>query len=206
MRHLVLAVCVIGLTGSFAVAQTNRPLSPRGQAAAQVGGVWDTSGQFPTYRDGKWLEIDYGRPIRRGRTNLFGRGADYGTALLADTPIWRAGANKSTTLTTEVPLIVGGTRVEAGEYTLFIDLAEAGWTFVVSSFAAKANPQEEQGLWGSDGYETSKDVARAPMVFGKPPARVEQLTWFFADVSDEGGTIVVMWDDTLASVPFTVAR
>lgn len=171
-----------------------------------MGGVWDTSGQFPTYRDGKWLEIDYGRPIRRGRTNLFGRGADYGTALLADTPIWRAGANKSTTLTTEVPLVVGGSRVEAGEYTLFIDLAEAGWTFVLSSHIAKANPQEAEGLWGSDGYDTSKDVARAPMVFGTPPVRVEQLTWFFADLSDEGGKIVVMWDDTLASVDFTVAR
>ena len=37
-------------------------------------------------------------------------------------PVWRAGANVSTRLKTEVPLTFGGKTVPPGEYSLFIDL------------------------------------------------------------------------------------
>ncbi len=30
------------------------------------------------YSGGKWIVIDYGRPILRGRTNISGAGPDYG--------------------------------------------------------------------------------------------------------------------------------
>jgi hypothetical protein len=39
---------------------------------------------------GKWIEVTYGRPIKRGRTGLFGEGADYGKALKGGAPVWRA--------------------------------------------------------------------------------------------------------------------
>ena len=205
VQYVAVVVAIVATATTLTLAQQDKPLSPRGQAATQVGGAWDTSGQSPVYRDGKWIEIDYSRPIRRGRDGLFGSGGDYGTALLRGAPIWRAGANMSTRLSTEVALTVGGTRVEAGEYSVFIDLKENDWTFVVSSHAAKPTSQAEEGIWGAYGYEQAKDVARAPMTLTTGPVRVEQLTWGFADVTDEGGTLVLTWDDQRAAVEFTVA-
>jgi len=35
---------------------------------------------------------------------------------------------------------------------------------------------------------------------------VEQLTWEFADVTAEGGRMAVLWDRTMASVPFTFVQ
>jgi len=32
------------------------------------------------YRNGKWIEITYGRPIKRGRDLFGGTGANYGRA------------------------------------------------------------------------------------------------------------------------------
>jgi hypothetical protein len=50
------------------------------------------------------------------------------------------------------------------------------------------------------------DVTRSPMRVDALPYRVEQLTWEFADVTAEGGRMAVLWDRTMASVPFTFVQ
>ena len=50
--------------------------------------------------DSRWIDIVHGKPILRGRTNIFGSGADYGKTLFAGGTVWRAGANVSTRLRT----------------------------------------------------------------------------------------------------------
>jgi hypothetical protein len=42
------------------------------------------------------------------------------------------------------------------------------------------------------------------MTVGTLPWSVEQLTWAFTDMSDAGGKVTIMWDKTVASVPFRV--
>lgn len=101
------------------------PLSPSGQAAIQVGGSWTETGGSRRYADGRWIVVDYGRPLLRGRDNIFGTGADYGAVVEDGAPVWRAGANATTTITTQVPIVVGGTRLEPGVYNVFADLAAA---------------------------------------------------------------------------------
>jgi hypothetical protein len=49
-------------------------------------------------------------------------------------------------------------------------------------------------------------VVRVPMKVDKLPFAVDQLTWSFLDMTDAGGRLAIMWDDTVASVPFTVAK
>jgi hypothetical protein len=66
------------------------------------------------------------------------------------------------------------------------------------------NPDNKTEIWGAHGYTSDKDVVRAPMKVERLPHSFEQLTWAFLDVSDAGGTIAIMWDKTLASVPFNV--
>ena len=58
--------------------------------------------------------------------------ADYGKVVSDSTPVWRAGANQTTKLKTEVPLEIGGKRLAPGEYDLFVDLKEPAWTLIVS--------------------------------------------------------------------------
>ena len=188
---------------------TARPASPAGSAQAQVAGsyVKDAKGR-EQYRDGKWLEITYGRPLKRGR-DVFGSGSNYGTALLAGAPIWRAGANQATQLTTEVPLTIGGKTVPAGRYNLYVELkSPTEWTFVVSSWGAKktGNDPAPDTLWGGYNYTPDKDVVRVPMTVSKSPAAIEQLTWGFCDVTADGGKIFLAWDTTNAMVSFTVAK
>jgi hypothetical protein len=116
-------------------------------------------------------------------------------------------ADVSTRLKTEVPLGIGGKSVPAGEYSLFIDLKENNWTLIVSSWPAqqKFDKNNKEALWGAYGYTPDKDVARAPMTLGKLPLALDQLTWGFADVTANGGKLVIMWDTVMATAPFSVA-
>jgi hypothetical protein len=167
------------------------PASPPGTAQTQVGGEYTKNAQGrEVYQGGKWITITYSRPIKRGR-DVFGSGADYGKPLLVGgATVWRAGANQSTRLNTEVPLVIGE------------------WTLIVSSWGAKKTGRDDtpNTLWGSFNYTPDKDVARAPMAVTKLNMSLDQLTWAFADVTKDAGKIAIAWDTTLAAVPFTVGK
>ena len=67
MRRKLLTTAAIALvTSGGLLAQARRPASPAGTAATEIGGRYDTSGNEPVYKGGKWIEITYGRPIKRG--------------------------------------------------------------------------------------------------------------------------------------------
>ena len=201
------ATCTIAL-GAIALAQGGKPLSPAGTASAQVGGKWEDRNGESTYVGGKWIEISYGRPIKRGRDVFGGQGEKYGKVANPDAPVWRAGANNTTQLVTEVPLVVGGKAVAPGTYTMFIDLKPNDWTLIVSSIVAQKryDPNNKNEIWGAYDYKPDKDVVRAKMTHAKTVMSTEQLTWSFTDMSDAGGKLTMMWDKDVASVPFTVGK
>jgi len=216
MKHLSKSVwgsCIVTalVATGLVYAQGNRPLSPRRTSTAHVLGTWTDVGKQTyvagggTYTGGKWLEVSYGSPIKRGRTLFGSTAADYAKALMLDTPIWRAGADVTTRLKTEVPLKFGTTVVPAGEYSLFIDLKQGDWTFVVSRWPAqqKYDPNNKTELWGSYGYTPDKDVVRTKMKLETLAHSYEQLSWEFVDITKQGGTLALTWDKTLATVPFT---
>jgi hypothetical protein len=166
-----------------------------------------------TYQGGKWIEIRYGRPLQRGR-DLFGSGPNYGKAAndvgapgLPPPPVWRAGANVTTRLNTEVPLRLGRTTVPPGDYGLFIDLKLPAWTLIISNWPAqqKYDANNKTALWGAYGYTPDKDVARVPMKVEALPYSVEELTYVFTDVTGTSATLRLMWDTVTASVGFKVA-
>ncbi|MCH7750303.1 MAG: DUF2911 domain-containing protein [Acidobacteria bacterium] len=206
MTHvrLVFTLGVLGLVtfsaGPF--AQERRIASPAGRAATQVGGRYDVR---EGYVGGQWIEVRYGRPIKRGR-DLFGPD-DWRDALNDGAPVWRAGANVSTRLLTEVPLVFGTTTVAPGEYTVFIDLQPTEWIFIMSTWPAQTTYDYENhtALFGAFEYTPDRDVVRLPMMVETLPRSFDQLSWQFLDMTDTGGTLALLWDTTLASVPFTVA-
>jgi len=109
-----------------------------------------------------------------------------------------------------VALKFGDTTLEAGEYSLFVNLSSAtSWELIISSHKAQAqyDPNDKEAIWGAYGYDASKDVARVAMDVGPPTGfSMDQLTWFFTDVTETGGNLSLIWDQTIGQVPFTVVE
>ena len=185
-------------------AAAQRPLSPSGHSATQVGGTFDPV-QYG-YLHGPWIDVYYGQPLKRGR-DLFGP-PDWADMLNDGAPVWRAGANLTTRLVTEAPLIIGGTRIEPGEYTLFIDLSDDVWTFIVSTWPAQETYDYENrdALFGAFEYTDDRDVLRIPMELETLPVAFDQLSWQFLDMTASGGRLTLIWDTKMASVRFSVAE
>ena len=183
-------VCVVQLE-----AQQRRSASPEGTTSTQV--------------NGRWIDIVHGRPILRGRTNMFGSGADYGKTLFDGGTVWRAGANVSTRLRNEMPLEIGGRRIPPGELVMLIDLkSEKDWMLILTaqSYAKTYDPANTKDLYGGYNYRPDQDVARAPMTVERLPYSVDQLIWLFSDVTPSGGTMRVAWERMTASVPFKIVQ
>ena len=153
------------------------PASPPATASATV--------------NGKSITITYNSPRVNGREGqIFTK-----DGLIAKThksyPVWRAGANAATTLTTNGDLMIGDLMVPAGTYTLFVDISDpAHWVLIVS---------KATGEWGLS-YDPTKDLGKTPMKTSKPPAMVEDLTYTLTDNGDGMGTLTLAWEDVSASV------
>jgi hypothetical protein len=210
---VVTTAAALALAGSIALAQqaaapAPMPASPRGTAATQVGGKWvvEKEGAAPRYREGKWIVVDYGRPILRGRTDIFGSGADYGKKVNDDGPVWRAGANQTTRFKTEAPLVVAGKTLAAGEYSLFVDLKPGAWTLIFSNqpHQTKYDPNNKTETFGAYNYDPKFDVLRVPMTTSTGALSIDQFTIAFVDMTQQGGTLAMAWERTVATVAFTV--
>ena len=124
------------------------------------------------------LWIDYGRPALRGR-DVWVNG------VLGDT-LWRTGANAATQLRTDVDLVVGGTTVPAGTYTL--------WTATTGGYRLVINRGTENA------YDAKLDVARVPLREGVVPASVERFTIDVEPQSAGGALLNLTWGTKRLSV------
>jgi hypothetical protein len=158
-------------------------------AAAQHGARGTAEGAI----QGKKVTIDYGRVELKGRTV---------DALIAQLPtdrVWRAGVDEVTTITTEAPLQVGGKKVPAGKYSVYIYAPATGdWSVILNSdlgieltalgkiLGFDAGPDNKK-LWPHlEGYDpnpakkapgiANKEVARAPMKAGTADPAVDPFT------------------------------
>ena len=135
--------------------------------------------------DGGVVTIEYGRPTLKGRDLL---------SLIRPGSYWRLGADRATTLTTEVDLTMGdGQSVAAGTYTLVLkSLGDDQWSLIVAEGAARGSGEPE-GL-----------VAELPMGTNKLDASVEALT---IELSSEGsqGHLSIEWGETQMVGDFTAA-
>jgi hypothetical protein len=148
---------------------------------------------------GKNVAIEYGRPQLKGRAL-----ADLLKQLPADR-IWRAGENEVTTFTTDTDLSIGGKRVAAGKYSLYVHIAEGGdWSLVLNSdpgvplkeIWAQAPPERANALWPHyTDYDKIKDkeVVRAAMKAAPAPATpAEALTVTLAAAKD-AAALTMAW-------------
>jgi hypothetical protein len=146
--------------------------SPRDSVTARVGAAT--------------VRVDYHRPSMRGR-RVFGGVVPWGE-------LWRTGANAATQLRTDRDLVVGGTRVPAGSYTLWTIPGEREWTLVIN---------RRTGQWGTE-HDPAQDLARVPMRVERTAAPVEQFT-IAVEPGPAGGVLALTWENTRASVPLAPA-
>jgi hypothetical protein len=125
--------------------------------------------------------VDYGRPAVRGRV-IFGGIVPWGQ-------VWRTGANAATQFSTDKDLVIGGTTLPAGKYTLWTLPTRDGATLIING---------QTGQWGTD-YDAGRDVARVPLTVSSLPTPVERFTIAVGD-----GALTMSWDRTRFSVPLQV--
>jgi len=146
-------------------------------AAGQAMGVASTRDTVNATIGGAHVWIDYGRPAMRGR-EIWGRLVPFDT-------VWRFGANAATQLRTDEDLVIGGKKVPAGLYTLWLlPTANAAWLIVATQSAPPATP-----LWGTD-YPKSTEVARIPLEAHAGLAVAEERFHIFM----QGDMLMMHWD------------
>jgi len=163
---------VLVLCAMVAAAQQDKSKRPSPPGSAEFA-----------FSDGKKIKIDYGRPSVKGR-KIYGGLVPYGE-------VWRTGANEATTFVTEKDIVVGGTKVPAGSYTLFSLPTESGWQLIIN---------KQTGQWGTN-YEQGQDLARIDMKKESLSAPVEQFTISFEPASGNATVLRLDWENTRASVP-----
>jgi hypothetical protein len=208
LSMVVLCAAATAVLSAQAVPEVKLVPSPPGQAAMQLGGRWEKTAEGgQRYVDGKWVVVDYGRPLLRGRTPIFGTGADYGKMVTGDAAIWRAGANDTTRLTTQAPLQIGDKTIAPGVYNVFVDLKPGQWSLVLNTQPVQPtfDPADKVRLSGATNYSSKFDVLSVPMAVGTRADSLEQFTIAFANVTTNSAKLIMAWETTMASVDVRVA-
>lgn len=134
------------------------------------------------------LEIFYNRPYRKDR-EIFGNLVPYNE-------VWRTGANEATTFETNEPIMVDGSMLAAGKYTLWTIPMEDSWKVI---FNTKMYP------WGINLDKVAyRDAEFDALVLERPVQKTADDLEQFTITFEEAGEFVNMklaWDHTSVSVP-----
>ena len=128
------------------------------------------------------VNLDYSRPSKKSR-EIFG-------GLVPYNKIWRTGANNPTTISFSDYVKINNQLISAGEYHLYSVPTESTLDLVI---------YEKTDAWGSlPTFDKSKVIARASSDFIDLPNTVETFTISFENISNNGSTLNIMWDNKLA--------
>jgi len=135
------------------------------------------------YKD-TYLKIIYSQPLKRGR-EIFDKVVPYGQ-------VWRTGANEATEVTVTKEILVNGTPLKAGTYSLFTIPEKDYWIIIFNS---------ELGLWGSYNYNSKLDVLR----FQVPTQSLKDVVYepftIVIDQKNDKAEVILMWDFVKVSFP-----
>ena len=128
------------------------------------------------------INLDYSRPSKKSR-EIFG-------GLVPYNKIWRTGANNPTTISFSDYVKINNQLISAGEYHLYSVPTESTLDLVI---------YEKTDAWGSlPTFDKSKVIARVSSNFIDLPNTVETFTISFENISNNGSTLNIMWDNKLA--------
>jgi hypothetical protein len=169
MKKLFLFLFSISLVSSASAQQIDTPRPSPLSTVTQKVGLTEFS-------------ITYSRPSAKGR-KVFGD-------VVAFDNLWRTGANMATILKSSDEFSIAGTKIPAGEYSLFCIPGSTEWTVILNKTAK---------LSGTSGYKESEDAIRFK---AKPVAitpAVETFSIGFNNLRDNAANIEMSWENTRVS-------
>lgn len=161
-------------------AQEKKRISPHETVSASI--------------DGAQIKIVYGRPYTKDPKSgeprkIWGGLVPYGE-------VWRMGADEATLLTTDHDLDLGGTKVPAGSYSLYLQPEENG--------SAKLIVNKQTGQWGTK-HDADQDFAKIDMKKSALSSPVNQFT-VSLDKNSAGGTLRLKWENTAYEAPIAAQK
>jgi hypothetical protein len=171
LHVIVVAALVLGVAVD-ARAQERPVLSPRDSVMLQM--------------DTNRISVNYGRPSIRGR-KIMGE-------LVPWDKVWRTGANEATHLKTSFDMLIGGTPVTRGTYTLWTIPAAPpnDWTIIIN---------RQTGQWGTL-YNPGMDLARFHAKATSTPSAIDTFLITLEPTGKEAGLLKLQWESTCVLVPF----
>lgn len=134
------------------------------------------------------IQIEYARPGAKGRV-VFGDLIPYGQ-------MWRLGANENTKITTSEALIFGKDTLAAGTYALFATPGQSSWELYFYS---------DYSNWGlPEPWDPTKVRLQVTAGVQKLQDYQENLAFQIDALSNNGGTLLITWENTKVSLPFTL--
>lgn len=174
MKRIVLAAFTFALIG-MSNAQVTTPQPSTGSQMEQTVGLTKVS-------------VSYSRPSVKGRT-IFGD-------LVPFDKVWRTGANKNTMVTFSDAVTINGTKVPAGDYALYTKPMKNAWEVYLYS---------DTKNWGTpEKWDDSKVVVRTKVEAKSTGMPIELFTILVNNTSDNDGEILLLWEKTMVSIPFSV--
>lgn len=174
MKKVFLSVCFIAAS-FLGTAQVQTPQPSPAAEVEQTVGLTE-------------VEVTYSRPSMRGRT-VFGDLVPYGK-------VWRTGANANTVVTFDTDVTVGGKEVKKGSYAVFTVPGEKSWEIMLYS---------DTNNWGApQEWDEGKVVAKVTSEVTALPFKVESFTIGFGNLTNNGATMDIMWENAMVSMPFGV--
>jgi len=134
----------------------------------------------------KMISVNYGSPSVRGR-RIMGGVVPYGK-------VWRTGANEATLFVTEADLVIGGTVVPRGTYSLYTLPSRTTWWLIVN---------KETGQSGLV-YHRKLDLARVKMQKRILPTSIDRFSISLTKTGNTAGVLVIEWERTSVYVPFRI--
>lgn len=164
-------LCSFLITASFFYGQVVTPDASPFTKIEQKVGLTDVA-------------IEYARPSIKGR-EIYGN-------LVPFDALWRTGANARTKITFGTDVEVGGKALTKGTYALFTVPGKAKWDIIFYT--------EHQGGGAPQTLDESKVAARFSATPITTPYLTETFTIEVGNLSTNGGTFFIKWEET--SVPF----
>src|ERR1017187_7445981 len=150
-----LMLIAIALVGAMPLAAQQKRLSPHETISNRI--------------DGNRITIVYGRPYSKDPKS--GEIRKIWGSLVPYDKVWRTGADEATLLTTEQPIVMGGTTIPAGTYSLF--------TLPAADGTAKLVVNKRTGQWGipyKEQNEATNELARIDLKKDTLDKTVDQFT------------------------------
>jgi hypothetical protein len=177
-RQILIAGVVVAALAAIVVGKTYRQFYGSRYTSPPANVAADIAGDH--------IRIDYYAPSAHGR-KIMGGLVPYGV-------VWCTGANWATKITTESDLKMGDLDLPKGSYSIWTLPGEKEWLLIIN---------KETGQFHLD-YHSSQDFGRTKMNLKTLGDPVETFRIELRSNGGNQGTLALLWENTEASIPFTV--